>query len=253
MSKKTSIFVYIVVLLFVILTSVLIYVTYFPLHIEPYNTMTIPKVIMQTAKEKPENYIIEKFNTICPKWEYIHFNDEEIREFFRENPLTEFPNITTKFNSIKNGAHKADLFRYYYIYVKGGVFIDSDAMLEKNLDDVLGNCQFFSVGSANIHPDTIFQGLIGAVPNNEIIYKALVDAYNINDKDLADDYLVLTRNLYNIIYQGKSNYEENYDFKIKLFQERWIEGAQMPTSEIYDPITQEVILKHYCVSKVIPK
>lgn len=251
MSKKAPVFVYIVVLLFVMLTAVLIYVTYFPLHIETYTTMTIPKTIMQTAKEKPENYIVEKFNTLCPKWEYIHFNDEEIREFFRKNPLDDFPNITEKFNSIKNGAHKADLFRYYYIYVKGGVFIDSDAMLEKNLDDVLGNCQFFSVASSLINPGTIFQGFIGAVPNNEIMYKALLDVYNINIDDLDGDYLVLTRNLHKIIYQGKSNYEENYDFKIKLFEERWGEGEAV--AEIYDTNTKETVLKHFCISKIIPK
>lgn len=250
MKKKTRLLV--VALLFIIFMSLFVYVKYFSKYTEPYDTIIIPKVIMQTAKEKPEPYIVEKFNTLCPNWEYIHFNDEEIMKFFKENPLTDFPKIADKFNSIKNGAHKADLFRYYYIYVKGGVFVDSDAMLEKNLDDILGNIQFFSVGSENINPGTIFQGLIGAVPKNKIIYESLIHAYNIDIEVLDKDYHLLIRNLYNIIYKGMSSYEENYDFNIKLFQERFMEGEQA-ISEIYDPVNDNVILKHYQGSKIIPK
>ena len=249
MHKKTRLL--IAVLLFVIFMSMCVNIRYFSTYTEPYDTI-IPKVIMQTAKEKPKAYIVEKFKSICPNWEYIHFNDEEIITFFKENPLTDFPKIADKFNSIKIGAHKADLFRYYYIYVKGGVFVDSDAMLEKNLDDVLDDCHFFSVGSKDINPDTIFQGLIGAVPKNEIIFKALKDAYNIDDDKLVNDYHLLIRNLYNIIHQGKSSFEGNFDFKIKLFQERWMEGKSQLVSEIYDPLTEEIILKHYPVSKEIP-
>lgn len=250
MHKKNRLL--IVALFFVIFASLFVYIRYFSVHTEPYDTITIPKVIMQTAKEKPKPYVVQKFKSICPNWEYIHFDDEEIIKFFEENPLDEFPRIADKFKSIKNGAHKADLFRYYYIYVKGGVFVDSDAMLEKNLDDVLDDCHFFSVGSKEITPDTIFQGLIGAVPKNEIVFEALMDAYNIDDDKLAKDYHLLIRNLYNIIYKGNTTFEGNFDFKIKLFQERWLDEELKSISEIFDPLTEEIILKHYPMSKEIP-
>ena len=38
----------------------------------------IPKIIMQTAKEKPEQYIINMIHKFTPDWEYIHFIDSEI-------------------------------------------------------------------------------------------------------------------------------------------------------------------------------
>ena len=50
---------------------------------------------------------------------YIHFFQEKY-------PLPEFPDIITKFNSLKRGEHRADLFRYYYLYINFSVYILRD-------------------------------------------------------------------------------------------------------------------------------
>jgi len=94
----------------------------------------------------------------CPDWTYIHFTDNDIITFFNNNPLDEFSNIIDKFNSIKNGAHKADLFRYYFIYIKGGVFLDSDAMFQTDINNICLNYDFFTVNniSLNCNPGCIF-------------------------------------------------------------------------------------------------
>ena len=42
-----------------------------------------------------------------------------------------------KYNSIKLGTHRADLFRYYYLYINGGIFIDSDAMIETDIENII--------------------------------------------------------------------------------------------------------------------
>lgn len=91
------------------------------------------------------------------------------------------------------------MFRYYFIYLKGGVFLDSDAMLQKNIDLISKNYDFFSVNSTHYCPGCIFQGFLGAKPKNKIIYEALVDAYNVNTKDLDKDYLLLCKYLFNIL------------------------------------------------------
>ena len=41
---------------------------------------------------------------------------KDIIEYFKTNPLDEFPLITDVFHKLKTGAHKADLFRYYFLY-----------------------------------------------------------------------------------------------------------------------------------------
>ena len=51
---------------------------------------------------------------------------------------------------MERGAHRADLFRYYYLYMEGGVFIDSDAMLMKDLNEIVADYEFFTVDSSEI-------------------------------------------------------------------------------------------------------
>jgi hypothetical protein len=203
----------------------------------------IPKIIIQTSIDRPKDYIVKRITELSPEWSYNHFTDEDILDFFEENPIEEFKNISDKFNSIIKGEHKADLFRYYFLYLKGGVFIDSDAMILLNMDNIAKNYEFFSVKS--LVPNSIFQGFLGSIPKNRIIYKALKDAYNISNDDLNNEYLILTKHLYQIIDNDKNNY------KIKLFNERWVKKGKI--SESYDNETGKVILKHYQGSGYVPE
>ena len=65
----------------------------------------IPRIIIQTSRNKPEQYIIDMIKSSSPNWMYFHFNDEEIIKFFLSNPLIEFPNMVEKFYS-KNVIYK---------------------------------------------------------------------------------------------------------------------------------------------------
>jgi molybdopterin synthase catalytic subunit len=42
----------------------------------------IPKIIFQTSRKKPEQYIIDMIKIQAPLWEYEHYTDEEIIDFF---------------------------------------------------------------------------------------------------------------------------------------------------------------------------
>lgn len=172
----------------------------------------IPKIIFQTSINKPEQYVVDKILSKCDGWRYIHFTDNDVLQFFNENPIEEFKNIIVKFNNMPRGQHKADLFRYYYLYINGGVFLDSDAMIEMNIEHAIGHCNFFSVNSS-YKINSIFQGFIGAIPKHNIIYKALVDAYHINIEALRKNYHLLCYHLYDIILLY------NNDRNIILFME----------------------------------
>ena len=202
----------------------------------------IPKIIFQTNKIQPENYIILKIKKFCPDFTYIFFNDNDIINFFNNNKLDKYPDIINKFNSMPCGAHKADLFRYYYLYINGGIFMDSDAMIESNIEDIINNISFFSVDSINC-PGCIFQGFIGATKENEIIIKALDDAYNININSLKNDYVLLCKNLNNIVYNFK------YDFNIKIYKEQY--NNDFSFKVVND--NNNTILIHYNKYKIIPK
>lgn len=202
--------------------------------------MPIPKVIFQTSPNSQDQYVIEIIKTKCPGWEYKHFTDRSIIQFFIENPLDEFPFILNLFQRLKFGAHKADLFRYYYLYIHGGVFMDSDAIMEVDITEIVNDYEFFSVKS--YIEGTVFQGFIGCSPKNPIIYEALKDAYMIDVENLTNYYHLLTANMYTIIQDG------NFDFEYKLYKELESDGEKAIT--VND--NGEPILTHYWRDKVIP-
>jgi hypothetical protein len=206
--------------------------------------MPIPRVIIQTSRNRPEPYIVEQIRQHLQGWEYIHFNDEEIISFFNQYPIPEFPNVIQRFYSFNYGSHRADLFRYYYLYVKGGVYMDTDAMIYQNINDITENIDFFSVNS-NYFPNTIFQGFIGCVPKNIIMYEALKDIYFINNRELLENFHVLCGNLFNIVGSFDGN------CRVKLFEE--IYGNQTDAHIVDPEQNYKLILVHYHILKVIPK
>ncbi len=206
----------------------------------------IPKIIFQTSKTRPQSYLVDQIRSLSPNWEYRHFIDEDIIQFFKDNYVEEFKDVITVFNQIKSGAHKADLFRYYFLYVNGGVYIDSDGMLEINIENVTQNYSFFSVDSCGV-PNSIFQGFIGAVPKHDIIHKALLDVYNLDQDQLSKDYHLLCKNLYHIIHNNYNLLDPNVD--IKLYRE--IPHAQGICKSIDDQ--NQTIFIHYWQYKDIPR
>jgi hypothetical protein len=208
----------------------------------------IPKIIVQTSICKPAQYIIELFCKFAPNWKYEHYNDNEILQFFNNNPLLEFPNIIEKFNSMKVGQHKADLFRYYFLYIKGGVFIDSDAMLNTQLDDIAKDYDFFTVNCDN-NSGIIFQGFIGGISKCSIIYDALIHAYNITQEELSTDYHAFCKHLYNQLCDENNN-EKSYCFPIKLYTE---DTYNYGTAKTFDKLgnSDEILLFHYYRYKLI--
>ena len=107
---------------------------------------------------------------------------------------------------------KADLFRYYYLYLYGGVFLDSDAMLKMNLEDIIQDYDFVTV----ICRDTslYFNGFIATFPNNIIMYTGIKNIYYANKDTLANDYYYIVRDFKNIV----DNYKDQ--MKYKLYREK---------------------------------
>jgi|UniRef100_A0A6C0IPB0 mannosyltransferase OCH1-like enzyme len=207
----------------------------------------IPKTIVQTSRNNPQQYVVDMIRELSPEWSYLHFTDDEVIKFFIENPLPEFPDVINKFYSFSYGEHRADLFRYYFLFVKGGVYFDTDAMIEENMDKIAKNYDYFSVNSSYV-PNSIFQGFIGCVPGHAIIHKALTDIYNTSNNHFLrtpENFHDLCKNMYTFVleYPDKSN--------IYLYQE--IYGDNI-TANVIDPQeNNKVVLKHYHIEKIIPK
>jgi mannosyltransferase OCH1-like enzyme len=201
----------------------------------------IPKILFQTSYKPIEPYVTEKLKKyISGEWTYLHFNDDDIKEFFRKNPLYEFPEIEKVFDSFM-GQHKADLFRYYFLYINGGVFIDSDAMLRCSLDEIVNGCDLFCV--VNPLNMNVFNGFIGSIANHQVIYDALVDAYHIEPEVLKTNYHLLCKNLAAIIEgQHFSNTKKLYEY--------W-DAIEYTT--ITDSEKKPLLFHYHYPPKIIPK
>ena len=207
----------------------------------------IPKVIIQTSRnEYQQDYVIDIIKSFTPGWIYKHYNDNEVINFFRENPSLEFPNLIQKFYSFSYGEHRADLFRYYYLYLKGGVYFDTDAMIQKNINDVIKQYEFVSVNSTYF-PSSIFQGFICCIPNHPILYQGLKNLY-----ETPNEHLIKHPSNFHDICRNFYNYVINYKDQTGIYLYQEIFGDE-ETAYIIDPETNEIVLKHYHIKKIIPR
>ena len=101
----------------------------------------IPKTIIQTWKSKTElppfyNKYYNQTKELCPDYEILLFDDNDIHTFVNEN----YPgDIANCFNSLKSIVCKTDFWRYLYLYKHGGIYIDIDSAIIKNIDDLISD------------------------------------------------------------------------------------------------------------------
>lgn len=140
----------------------------------------IPKIIFQTGKYK-DNDFIKHYSSKYPSYEYVFFGDSEALSYFEKNKIDEFHNISEQFTKLR-GPHKADLLRYYWLYINGGIYMDTDIELVEHPETIsmLSN-EFIGVKTNN---HKAFNGFIACVPKHEIIYKALQNIYSIDTDNI---------------------------------------------------------------------
>ena len=198
------------------------------------------KIIMQTSFKKPEQYVIDRILKHALGWDYVHFTDLEIYDYFDKNFIKDFKYIKQKFMSIKKGPHKADLFRYYYLYINGGVFIDSDLAIEKSLNDIIG--EYNLVSAVDKKNKNVFNGFLYADKKSDIILECLNHIYNIDVDYLDNNYEVICEKLYEVLYK------KNININFKLYD---IPDTKNPALIVDD--NNDIIAIHYWKDKIIPK
>ena len=133
----------------------------------------------------------------------------------------------SKYNSIKKGAHRADLFRYAWLYKNGGIYCDIKTELIKPIDEIFiddKKCYMVYTGRSRI-----YNGIIATPPNNPIMFKLLEDVV-LNFDIKGKNYLWICQSGYKIIQglcangniQRGDNYLLNDDMPVvHFFQERY--------------------------------
>ena len=205
-------------------------------------TPIIEKKILQVTKKNPvSSNIIWRIKNILNNYEYNWYNDESMYAYMKENKLEEFPDIINKTKSFVKGQHKADIFRYYWLYLNGGIYFDADLIIDNSLD--FKKNTFISVKSYHSNKNILFNGFIACSKFNPIIYKALKQCYIIKNIDLRKDYHLFCNQLYNIYQKMKIN-QNTF-----LLQEKKSPDFKDGVKSYYD---NKHILTHWCYSKKIP-
>ena len=162
-------------------------------NVEPFSSSNkIPKVIISTYPDKSKipKKVCDNVRTYAPEYEHVIFDDDDVYQFLEKN----YPkNVVDTFMRLE-GAHKADLFRYCYLYKYGGVYVDIKTEFIESIHSIFNkkDVQLYTVLS--IHKGTIYQGIIASEPNNPLFMK-LID-FMTNIQTPVTDYLLFTKDFY---------------------------------------------------------
>lgn len=123
--------------------------------------------ICMTIKDKTKipSYIYHQYERYAPEYRLVVYDDSECLEFLRSHFGDRY---ARKFLSIREGAHRADFFRYAYLYDMGGVYLDVKTILIKPLREVFPRKDVcYTVLSIN--KGSIYNGIISTPPRNPFI------------------------------------------------------------------------------------
>lgn len=164
----------------------------------------IPKIVHQIwlGGDMPvaeQNMINQVKSTLSEDWIHMLWTERDI------DKLHNFKNINL-FNETPNYGQKSDLLRYSILAEIGGVYMDTDFTLIKQFDELI-DLDFFCGVSYDNSP-SLFNGIIGCSPNNELINDLLFldrplmyhDAMKLMD---STGPFFLTRKVFNHILHNK--------------------------------------------------
>ena len=186
-----------------------------------------PQGVMQTYMHdsKPEpsqmcrRYMPEMTRTFC--------DDEDIRQTLLDHAGKYSKDLS---NVLQSPAHRADLFRYVYLYEHGGLYLDIKCSLRMQFDELrsclaeewgtaqsyahsaLGHCpsppgqlpKDYMVMAIGNRGDHIFQGIIYCRPRHPLLLEAIVQFYSppILEGAAASDYLLFCKHLYRVLREN---------------------------------------------------
>ena len=159
----------------------------------------IPKRIIQTNKKICNN--LYHYNAVMtlleknPDYEYFYFNDNDAREFikkhFIENILdkeeSKVVDVLKAYDLIVPGAIKADLFRYCYLFIYGGIYIDSKISSFISFNDIINENDTLILTQDDA-PNSIYNGIIISQKQDVRILKVIKQAvYHILKNEYLND------------------------------------------------------------------
>jgi mannosyltransferase OCH1-like enzyme len=188
---------------------------------------SIPKTIMQTAKSRyvtNNKYLsIRSIIDNNPNYDYEFFDNNESKKFIEKYFDKD---VVDAYDNLIPGAYKADLFRYCYLYIKGGIYVDCKMVCHINFDDLFNNDYDMILVKDRI-PNAYWNGFICSKPKLNIFKECINKIVeNVKNKNYGIDPLDITgpRLFYNIgekylnrlkikiLYLTNMNYQDSNNY-----------------------------------------
>ena len=168
----------------------------------------VPRVLVQTWHAESPRQLSPRIVRLLPRFatgfQYRYFSDSKCIEFLAEHYGDDYKN---KFMEMRLGAHKADLFRYCYLYLHGGVYMDVDMEPRAYMTDIMkGIPPGTLVTSLEASKQGIFQSFIAAPPKHPV-FKVLIDEFFSNRivDGLPPYYTYFTRHMGLVLKRWKGS------------------------------------------------
>tara|TARA_Y100000389_G_C17403612_1_gene486788 strand:- start:278 stop:1048 length:771 start_codon:yes stop_codon:yes gene_type:complete len=163
--------------------------------IDTYSDIYIPhKIIITTPnKDTVPQYIWDQYDKYASEYKLSIYNDDDCRQFLLQHYDSSFEK---KFNELKKGAHKADLFRYAYLYIHGGVYLDVKTKLNRPLRTIFRHDVNKCYLVKSVVKNTIYNGIIATPPKNPYMRQLL---YQMLKRKDFEDYLINTKDAYTLL------------------------------------------------------
>ena len=166
----------------------------------------IPKTIIQTGNDiKYKNKY--HYNSILsilesnPDYEYKFFTDEDcrlfIKTYFISSKNSDSSDILKAYDIIINGKLKSELFRYCYLYINGGCYINNKIIIRFSLNNIIKNKRIILCKNSD---SSYYNGFICIEKNNDFMNECI--------KNMVKDILEL-KDIYanDILYKCFKNYK----------------------------------------------
>lgn len=141
----------------------------------------IPYIFMQNSAENLLTPSLAKnifdFMEGNSEYTYMFFDDKDSREFISKN----FPEeVLNAFDDLSPGAYKSDLFRYCFMYIVGGVYLDVNKKMMVDLNDFIDrDYDFVSCIDRDIGDGfSIWQAILASPPKTQLMAACIKGVVN---------------------------------------------------------------------------
>ena len=187
----------------------------------------IHKIIHQTHRDNNLDFVMASQKSIkesTPDWDYKFWPDETGKELV----FDVFPEFSKIWDSIPNAnIIKWNLLRFMIVYSEGGLYVDSDTIFKKNIEEIIDiNYDFIGIKKHKID-NWIKDHFFAAEKHSQFLYSCIKKIIN----NITSGQ-TLNTSVHDIcggpfLYGQLKNYSEQNDLKYKLLNRNFVTNLDL--------------------------